>query len=137
MMVRPLLAERCKLAFHIDKKDVPVYELVIAKRGSNLHPAAADAQGASRTTRSSRTYDKISMPIFAAILSSLVDRVVVDKTGLAGDFALKFDWGPVDPTSDGPSLFTALEEQLGLKLEPRKGSVDILVIDHVERPSEN
>ena len=135
MMVRPLLAERFKLAVHTDTKDLPVYDMVVSKRGSKLRPAAPDAQGSSRMGRSSFTADRISMSNFSFILSSIVDRPVLDKTGLVGDFALKLDWAPRDP--DGPSIFTALEEQLGLKLEPRKGPVEILVIDHAERPSEN
>jgi uncharacterized protein (TIGR03435 family) len=66
---------------------------------------------------------------------------VVDKTALQGDFAFELEWTP-DPSpapadDSGPSIFTALQEQLGLKLEPQKGPVEILVIDHVERPSEN
>jgi uncharacterized protein (TIGR03435 family) len=134
MMVRPLLAERFKLAVHTDTKDVPVYDLVVGKRGSKLHPAAADDQG-QRAGGGLFIADRIWMSVFSFILSSFVDRPVLDKTGLDGDFAVKLEWAPRDP--DGLSIFTALEEQLGLKLEPRKGPVEILVIDHVERPSEN
>jgi uncharacterized protein (TIGR03435 family) len=136
MMVRPLLAERFKLAVHTETKDLPVYDLVVGKRGSKLHPAAADAQGNSRMGGGSFTAERISMPRFSSILSSIVDRPVLDKTGLDGDFAVKFDWLPRDPDG-GPSIFTALEDQLGLKLESRRGPVENLVIDHVERPSGN
>jgi len=77
------------------------------------------------------------MPALAHFLSSLLGRPVLDKTGIDGDFALKFEWVPRDASPDGPSIFTVLEEQLGLKLESRKGPVEILVVDHAERPSEN
>ncbi len=68
----------------------------------------------------------------------IVGRDVVDKTGITGRYNLKLQWTPDDAAANsGPSLFTALEEQLGLKLEPAKGPVQVLVIDHVEMPSEN
>lgn len=136
MMMRPLLAERFKLAFHTQTKELPVYDLLVSKRGAKLHPAAPDAQGASSGGRGLLVYDKIPMSTLAAILSQSVDRQVLDKTGLTGDYAVKLEWTPGDG-SDGLSIFAAVEEQLGLKLEPRRGPVTTMVIDRAERPSEN
>lgn len=90
------------------------------------------------------------MPDLSSVLTLIVNRFVVDKTGLAGqyDFALRWtpdSWGPVaeevswmlPESASGPSIFTVLREQVGLELKPTKGPVDILVIDHLEQPSEN
>jgi uncharacterized protein (TIGR03435 family) len=82
-----------------------------------------------------------SMSQLAATLSGPMNRVVLDRTGLSGvfNFTLDFvpDGTPIDASQNVPSLLTALQEQLGLKLEPARGPVEVLVIDHVERPSEN
>jgi uncharacterized protein (TIGR03435 family) len=81
------------------------------------------------------------MPMLARILTGFVGRAVVDHTGLLGDYQFKLEFAPnvgADPTSTPsslPSIFTALQEQLGLKLESTKGSVDVLVVDHIERPT--
>jgi uncharacterized protein (TIGR03435 family) len=68
-----------------------------------------------------------------------VGRVVVNKTGLDGGYDFTLDYAPdgADPSDTRPSIFTALEEQLGLKLEPARGPVDVIVVDHIERPTEN
>jgi uncharacterized protein (TIGR03435 family) len=92
----------------------------------------------------------ITMTALANVLSPYVDRAVVDRTGLTQGFDIELSWTPAPgesapfrgddnnrPPADGPSLFTALQEQLGLKLEATKGPVDVLVIDHVDHPSEN
>jgi uncharacterized protein (TIGR03435 family) len=88
--------------------------------------------------------DVHGLPIvaFAEALSHVVDRRVVDKTGLTGKYVITVTYRPDEantPNQDesAPSIFTALQEQLGLKLVPAKASVEITVIDHVERPSEN
>ena len=78
---------------------------------------------------------KMSLPDFAGTLSGYTGRIVIDKTGLQGGFDFKFEWSPQDPNA--PSIFTAIQEQLGLKLEPAKGPVEFLIIDHAEKPSEN
>jgi uncharacterized protein (TIGR03435 family) len=79
-----------------------------------------------------------AMAHLADLLGGRLDRVVIDNTGLPGVYDLKLEWAPnPSPESTDPSLFTALQEQLGLKLESTKGSVEIIVIDNIERPSEN
>jgi len=78
---------------------------------------------------------KMPTAVLADILSSYAQQIVIDRTGLEGGYDFKFDWSPRDP--DAPSLFTALQEQLGLKLESQKAPVEFLIISHAERPSEN
>jgi uncharacterized protein (TIGR03435 family) len=179
-MVRSLLAERFKLAVHTETKDAPIYSLVLTRRDRKLGPqlrptppecaawlAARGRPGApprppvsgdrpcgvGRVARSTIARSGMTMSQLADLLSSRVERVVRDRTGLAGYFDLDLQWTPeqntagaveapgpsipvaVDPT--GASLFTAIQEQLGLKLESSKGSVDVLVIDHVEKPTED
>jgi uncharacterized protein DUF3738 len=141
-MLRSLLAERFRLRAHTESRDVPVYALVVARADRRLGPKMLSA-----------THGRgITMAQLAARLSPRVDRPVEDRTKLTGTFDVDLRWmpdprppapdeqrpsflPPVDPS--GSSIFTALIEQLGLKLEPAKGSIEILVIDHVERPSPN
>jgi uncharacterized protein (TIGR03435 family) len=151
-MVQSLLEERFKLRVHMETKEEPVYELVVAKGGPKLKEADSGSQGPRiSTARGPLAATAATMAFFAKAISgeSLgigVGRTVVDKTGLNGryDFTLRFTregdlGGPLNsaPDPDAPSIFTALQEQLGLKLESAKGLVDILFIDHAERPEEN
>jgi uncharacterized protein (TIGR03435 family) len=154
--LQSLLKDRCKLTFHRETKEAPVYALVIAKSGPKI-PAA---QTADKTPRLSIGMGQLSgkqVPIseLAKSLSRQLGRVVIDKTNLQGNYDFTLKWTPEErspqalgpapmgkdapppPDPNGPSLFTALQEQLGLKLESQKGPVEILVIDHVEKPSEN
>jgi uncharacterized protein (TIGR03435 family) len=148
LMLRSLLADRFQLRVHHETKTLPLYELVVAKGGSKMkesHATETNTNGIGRLTAQG-----MPMPNLARLLTLIVNRFVVDKTGLTGqyDFNLKWtpdSWGPVAeefswmlPESvSGPSIFTALREQLGLELKPTKGPVDILVIDRLEHPSEN
>lgn len=158
-MVKNLLADRFKLAAHIETKEMPIYYLVLArpdgKFGPKLRPAEIDcaalmARGGPPPTPSSGEMPPCSMRInngvmsarggtavqIARTLSGTVERLVVDKTGLAGGLDLDLEWSP-DPNgaTAGPSIFTALQEQLGLKLEAARGPMEILVIDHAELPA--
>lgn len=171
-MLQAMLAERCKVVVHYAGKEVPVYNLVIAKGGPKFkraetvdtaqlrqkHPAGGmmrwSGTMAERGPERTQFY-AISMAILAnTILSNIADRPVVDKTGLTGYYDLALPSSalrpppppppavsqPLDSTSppvEGESIFTALPEALGLRLEPAKGRVETLVIDRVERPSEN
>jgi len=140
-MLQALLADRFKLRVHTETRDRPIYALVIAKGGSKLKPLPADAKqkgsswGNGRIQLQAGPIDRL-----AFCLSDGLDKVVVDKTGLTGKYDITLTWTPDDRqgTADaGPTLFTALEEQLGLKLESTRGPVDTLVVDHAEKPSEN
>jgi uncharacterized protein (TIGR03435 family) len=144
LMLQALLADRFKLNLHRETKELPVYSLTVARNGPKFKKSET-ASGI--TTNSSRTewhvVAKVSMERFAEFLTSEAGRLVLDKTGLPGSYEVTLDWAPDGaPTgTDGvalPSLFTALQEQLGLKLVSTKAPVETLVIDHVDRtPAEN
>jgi uncharacterized protein (TIGR03435 family) len=137
-----LLAERFHLRYHRETKEMQVYALGVAKTGTKLtaHAGAGDNStginnGPAKTTMKSIN---ISMSVFAGTLGGRLDRMVIDNTGLTGGYDLTLEWAPnPSPDSTEPSLFTALQEQLGLKLESTKAPVEIIVIDNIERPSEN
>jgi uncharacterized protein (TIGR03435 family) len=148
-MLQSMLAERFKLAAHRETRQLNVYSLVMAKGGLKIKPVE---QGAGRTSAGPGKLEAqgISFGKLADLLSRFLDRPVMDATGVPGLFNFTLEWRPEDtrrlmepgdsgqdPVA-GPSIFTALEEQLGAKMEVRKGPVEILVIDHVERvPTEN
>jgi uncharacterized protein (TIGR03435 family) len=146
-MVQALLADRFKLVTHTETRELPIYDLVVAKDG----PKLGDLKDTGTSINLGRDHMEVqgsnSVSLLADQLSKVVGRDVIDKSGIAGRYDLKLHWTPDDSatsTADGsaadasgPSIFTALEEQLGLKLEPAKGPVRVLVIDHAEMPSEN
>jgi uncharacterized protein (TIGR03435 family) len=160
-MLQALLADRFKLTVHRETKELPVFALVIAKNGLKIHESKAGDTPSARGGRGGPGSFQVQGrggPIVAegVSLSTLVQflsrqplgRIVVDKTGLTGKYDFKLQWTPDDlaaatsedaPPSDSPwpSLFTALQDQLGLKLEPQKGPVQTLVVDHAEKPSGN
>ncbi|HTS50569.1 MAG TPA: TIGR03435 family protein [Bryobacteraceae bacterium] len=134
-----LLAQRLNLATHREVKDIPGYALVVAKGGPKLKEdtSATATQGSIRPGR--LRLPKSSMDVFAAVLYGPTGRPVVNKTGLEGNYEIELSFArDQDTDSPLPSIFTALQEQLGLKLEAQKVPVEMLVIDHVERvPTEN
>ena len=138
-MVQALLADRFHLKLHEETRTLSAYDLVLAKGGSKLQPT----QSNSKSIGTSRTYfngQGLTMTLIAEEFSKITGRVVVDKTGLTGRYDLKLQWSPDDaPATDNsaPSLFTAIQEQLGLKLEPAKEPAPVLVIDHIELPTPN
>ena len=148
-MMRQLLEDRFHLKAHIEQKTLPVYDLVIAKSGSKLTPSPPDLPKSRGTGVNSHNNEvdahDIQMSAFADFLTHQVERTVIDKTNLTGkfDLTLKFSHDEnsaaphSDPSDDLPSIFTAVEEQLGLKLLPDKGPVDTLIVDQLEQPSEN
>ena len=144
LMLQALLADRFKLALHHETKELPVYALTLTKGGAKFKSSETDSGIASNSNRTQwHVTAKVSMAGFAEFLTGEAGRPVLDKTGLSGSYELKLDWSP-DTAPAGadavslPSLFTALQEQLGLKLESAKGPVDMLVVDHAERvPTEN
>jgi uncharacterized protein (TIGR03435 family) len=176
-MLRSLLEERFQLRTHVETKELPVFALVLARRDGTLGPrmrrrtvdcvtgqaATTEIRNLFNPTPAERrrcggrmgpgnlTASGATMTNIVSALTTLVpglNRVVVDRTGLAGTFDIDLTW-IFEPTADtlgvplpppdpnAPTLFTALQEQLGLKLESTKAPVDILVIDHVEHPTED
>jgi bla regulator protein blaR1 len=165
-MLIPLLADRFGLKFHHETRDLPVYALVIAKSGfklkeSNAPNAAAGGEPPRRMTmirgRGNIEGQGSSIENLVHVLSEQMGQTIIDKTGLTGTYDYTLNWTPDDappmggepgggppggnnalpPDAGGPSLFTAIQEQLGLKLEPQKGPVDVIVIDRVAAPSAN
>jgi uncharacterized protein (TIGR03435 family) len=172
-MLQMLLRERFHLTIHREAKQLPIYELTVAKGGLKVQPTNCIDRVTGDTTiapgktpedycggmggsmASGRIDGRGASPAFlASVLSGMLHRTVVDKTGIGGQFPIHITFTPEAPaapfpdaagphpngaaTADpGPDIFTAIQEQLGLKLGPAKGPVQILVIDHVEKPSEN
>jgi uncharacterized protein (TIGR03435 family) len=152
LMVQAMLASRFGLKIRRETRDLPVYALVVGKNGPKL-TAAADAtqcegHGCFGIGKGSFSAKGATMPWTAKVLNRIMDRPVLDKTQLSGnyDFVLHFDPSTAsspmmaavttEDSSQG-SIFTVIQEQIGLKLDPRKEPVEVLVIDHVERPSGN
>ena len=144
LMLQTLLADRFKLKIHRETRDQPVYELVVAPNGHKLKPSSGD-QFSVKTGRGHLEFHHASMAVFIGYLyvrpgfpQQAADRPVLDRTDLQGVYDFTLDWAPdYDPSATNPSLFTALEEQTGLKLQPRKAPSEFLIIDHVEKPAEN
>jgi uncharacterized protein (TIGR03435 family) len=149
-MIRSLLTDRFKLAAHYDTKDAPIYELVIDKGGSKLqefklgdadHNQLRDPE-LRMTNLGHLAGQEVTAASLVDTLSQLLQYPVVDKTGLTGKYVINLqytpDTGPAtdSPDSTGTSIFTALQQQLGLTLASTKGPVKTLVIDHIEQPSE-
>jgi uncharacterized protein (TIGR03435 family) len=176
-MLQALLADRFKLTVHRETKELPVYELVVAKGGPKFHEAKPgdtypngmklpDGHGRARLMfmgMGELTAQGLPLAPLVRELSLQLGRTVIDKTGLTGEYDFSLKWtsdvtvgafgerlssrgtegsqpgtgGTSEPETSGPSIFTAIQDQLGLKLESQKGPVAILVIDRVEKPSAN
>jgi uncharacterized protein (TIGR03435 family) len=165
-MVRTLLADRLRLRAHKEPRERAIFALVMARRdrrvGRGLHKSQTDCGVVmnealrlnqllppvnvcgARNPPGHIMAGGMTMSGLARDLSRMLDRIVVDRTGLSGGFDFHLQWSPDQalsepsaglPPAEGPSIFTALQEQLGLKLEPTRGPVDVIVIDHVERPA--
>lgn len=136
-MLQTLLAERFHLTLHHATKQMPVYALVPAKGGSKLQPAEGKRSGAGKGS----VRGVMDMATLAQNLTAVLGRMVVDQTGLQGTYKVELQWTPNDQAgasdTSGPSIFTAIQEQLGLRLDSQKGPVPILAIDHAEKPSDN
>jgi uncharacterized protein (TIGR03435 family) len=153
LMLQTLLADRFKIAIHREPKEMPVYALVVSKNGPKLE--AAKDEGATQVGAGDGdevVFERASMTTLAGTVGRSMDRPVIDATGLKGLYNFKLRWAddsrpkqnatagalPVESdAADAPSIFTALQERLGLKLESRKAPVEVLVIDHIEQPSKN
>ena len=139
LMMQSLLADRFKLVAHLEKRDQPIFALVLARSdrrlGPNIHPSLAECKTDARCgTQSSNgviTSVAVTMTDLARSLYRPSERRVIDKTGLTGRFDFEMKW------IEGESVFTALQEQLGLKLESQRAPVDVVVVDSVERAVED
>jgi uncharacterized protein (TIGR03435 family) len=149
-MLQALLVDRFNLKFHHEMKEMAVYALVIGPKGPKLKPSAPDAAGMGRTIITGGRNYEWTMPkanmeqLVQAIMNSFLDRPVVDRTGLTGTYDLKLSYTPdvpannkIEPGPNDISIFSAVQEQLGLKLEPQKAMVDVMVVDSLEKPSAN
>jgi uncharacterized protein (TIGR03435 family) len=146
-MLRSLLAERFALIVHTETKQLPVYALVIGKGGVKLKASTPDAESAFHLGVVGRNYHVTSpkasaADIVTAISDSSPDRPVLDKTGLTGTYQLELTFTPnlrknAEPFPDDLDIFAAVQEQLGLKLQPEQAPVNVLVVDHVGLPGEN
>jgi uncharacterized protein (TIGR03435 family) len=163
-MLVPVLEDRCTLKFHRETRELTVYTLVVAKGEPTLQPSkpagSETNQAAPRNTMAigdkgfTMAGRAASMTTIARMLSLQLGSSVVDKTGLTGTYDYTLEFSPESGASmpmmrprDGrdspateahaPSIFTAVQEQLGLKLEAKKEPVDVVVIDHIEQPSAN
>jgi bla regulator protein blaR1 len=157
LLLQSLLEDRFKLNVHRETRQLPIYSLVRARKdgspGPQLRPSIVDCKIEPDKCRldfaPGRFYGgAMRMDSLIGFLSSNVQRVVVDRTGLKGTFELTLEFTPdrtalplsadaTPPPADKPSILTALQDQLGLKLESGRGPVDVVVIDHVERPTED
>ncbi len=158
-LLQALLADRFHLKVHQETRTLPMYDLLLAKGGSRMkaNPPATPSPDAAKDPEAARPRGMITMgpgmlkgqglPMtsIANQLSYILEATVTDKTGLTGDFDFELKWTPDDAgpanadASSEPhvSIYTAVQEQLGLKLRPTRGPVDTLIIDHAELPSEN
>jgi|ERR1700733_9310495 uncharacterized protein (TIGR03435 family) len=157
LMLQAVLVDRFKLAAHMGTKEAPIYNLVIAKGGPRMHvsdPAASypngikmpdgSLHGAILVERGHIIGQQATLSSLLFMFTDFSGRPVIDRTGLTGKYDFNLQWTPNERAGDpvstddsGPGLFTALEEQLGLKLEPARGSVQAVFIDHIEPPTEN
>ena len=141
-MLKTLLADRFKLKLHREIRILPAYALVVAKDGPKLKKAGDGGSSLSVfRSRGQLSAKNASMAQLATSLSGLLDRPVLDMSRLTGAFDFDLQYEPFDaqPAGDSsrPSIFTGIEEQLGLKLDAHMSSVEVLVIDQAARPTEN
>lgn len=162
LKLQSLLEDRFRLKMHDETREPPVYALIVGKGGPKLKAAAESVAGqcgrpggpscpgtriqCCEAGMMDLVATHVSMPLFAESLSQKMSRQVIDKTDIQGAFDIKLRWLREDLTPvaadvagepQGPAIFTAIQEQLGLRLEPARGPVRVFVIDSVERPTEN
>lgn len=176
-MLQALLKDRFQLTYHTETKELPVYALVLANRDGKFGPGLKEAKDGSCTPpdplaspspvalgappslscgqfmMNATRFTAVSIPIsrMVPMLSRTLGRILLDKTGLSGNFDITVEWTPdhspairfpadasnLGTNIDGPSIFTAFQEQLGLRLESAKGPVEIFAVDGVSKPSDN
>lgn len=148
-MMQALLVDRLKVALHHESRELPFLALVVGKNGPKVLESSQTARpgaGGNSAVLGHINGQQLSMQVLATLLSRFERQIVIDMTGLKGSYQVKLEWTsdvnrPIPAEIDvgtGPSIFTAVQEQLGLKLESRRGPLDVLVVDHAEKaPAEN
>jgi uncharacterized protein (TIGR03435 family) len=156
-MIQALLADRFKLKVHFEKKKlVPAYALVVGKSGPKFQDSTSDARFEVEVSAGHIALKKARLSALTAQLTRQLGRQVVNQTNLQGEYDMVLDWTPEAGESSAipgqpgpppevqsagedlkPSIFTALQAQLGLRLQATRARLDVLIIDHVEKPSEN
>jgi uncharacterized protein (TIGR03435 family) len=153
-LLQPLLAERFRLATHRETRELPAFVLRIARNGPKLESTDSDSaemnfKKANKSAGTRIRASHLTMAQFAEMLSHRLGKPVRDLTGLTGAYRVNLEWSPEkdkkptrrekpgkagrNPSDDLPSIFTALQDQMGLRLEARKAPVEILVVDHIEK----
>jgi uncharacterized protein (TIGR03435 family) len=145
-MLQSLLFDRFRLKIHHEMRELSTYNLVVSKGGSKLKLSALQTGDSVNMSVHNQELTATAAPLSSLIvfLSGQVHRTTIDKTGLTGYYDMALKWTrdelagtAAEPSDAPPPLFTAIQDQLGLKLEPSKGPVDTIVIDHIEEPTEN
>jgi len=149
-MVQSLLADRFQLRVHREPREMSVYELVVGNKGPKFKESAHDATSAERIRADGRNWEatlsKASMGDLVHLLdgNGYLDRPALDKTGLTGTYDIKLTYTPDippnrrgEPDPNDISIFGAVQDQLGLKLQPQKAAMEVLIVDHVEKPTVN
>ena len=137
-MLQTLLDERFAIGKHNEPRVIAHYELAIAKGGLKIHPSKPDARDDLKYLRGRLGSEWMTMSRFTMLLSRQLRQTVIDKTGLSGGYDIDIEWTPDEPNgapseAPGPSIFTAIQDQLGLKLEWHKSPMDVMVIDRAEK----
>jgi uncharacterized protein (TIGR03435 family) len=135
-MLQALLKARFGMTFHRETREVPAYALIMAKSGLKAQPAKPEGRTGFRIRPGHIESESATMAGLTDKLSRLADRPVVDKTSLTGKYEFRFDWAP-DPTlsdaNSNASLYTAIQEQLGLRLEAQKEPMEVIVLDQISK----
>jgi uncharacterized protein (TIGR03435 family) len=140
LMLQALLADRFQLKIRHELKQLPVYQLVVAKGGPRVKETPSTVEMGYSVGSGHLSGHGIEIQSLTVSLSNIAGRLIVNKTGLTGKYDIDLAWSRETGPESGdtaPSLFTALQEQLGLKLESTKAPVETIVIEHIEKPSEN
>jgi uncharacterized protein (TIGR03435 family) len=142
-MLQQLLADRFALRLHRETKEITIYSLIVGKNGPKLKEGGSAGPYLSRPSPGRLAGQRASMSSLASALAGNLGRPVIDNTGLKGGYDFSLEWtadaapDAVPADTSGPSLFTALQDQLGLRLESKKAPIEVLIIDRAEKPSPN
>jgi uncharacterized protein (TIGR03435 family) len=145
-LLQSLLEERFKLKAHRETRELPVYVVRVANEGGRLgpqlHPSSLDCEKERtkcffRAGPGHQTGGSADIATIVLSVTNSLGRVVIDRTGLSGKYDFDVEWSPDQTSTDKPSLFAAVREQLGLRIDSERAPVEVLVVDHIERPTEN